>query len=502
MLSRLAVPVYSRRQSADAATTAACHRLRNPVHPCPPAARTARAASASDAPVVIRSSTSTTRRPPAAARRRRTTSSAPARFASRCRAPSPDWSATGRRCRSTASHPRRHPRPPQLPRGRQRDPPRRIVPARPHRPPRRRHGNEQQRPPARRTGAPSAPPARPPPAPPPSAPRPAAAPPLLVGQQHRPYRVRVRGGRVHHRQPRRAPAHGRTRLRPGPAQRRPALRRTARTRPASSLRSRPAAPARRAPATTPACAPLCHAGRPTTPCHPCGKRRPASAPKARERPHRPCTGPSARSRPAPSRPRPPSATAPRRAATRSRPPSTRHSGSSLVLRAATASDSPVGPGQARREAIAESRRPACTAPAARRRSPGRPPRAGCRRAQDMAVTSSICGAAGPQLRAPRPPRRRSCPRAARSARCTETACRPCSTSSAIRTPSATPSAPDPPVQPGSRPSAACPAPPGTAAAPDLRVPVRHPQIARRPSSARSAGRRLVLPLADQHRLAA
>lgn len=67
------------------------------------ALRTARAASASDAPVVIRSSTRTT----CPARRRRpqpgATASAPARLASRCRASSPAWSATPRRCRSAGS---------------------------------------------------------------------------------------------------------------------------------------------------------------------------------------------------------------------------------------------------------------------------------------------------------------------------------------------------------------------------------------------------------------
>ncbi|MDQ0961419.1 hypothetical protein QFZ66_005297 [Streptomyces sp. B4I13] len=67
------------------------------------AARTARAASASEAPVVTRSSTRTTgpphnsRAPPGATVR------APARLFHRCRASSPDWSATARRCLSTAA---------------------------------------------------------------------------------------------------------------------------------------------------------------------------------------------------------------------------------------------------------------------------------------------------------------------------------------------------------------------------------------------------------------
>ncbi len=63
----------------------------------------ARAASASEAPVVIRSSTRTTR--PAVRSRAPpgTTSSAPARFARRAGAPSPAWSATCRRWRSTGT---------------------------------------------------------------------------------------------------------------------------------------------------------------------------------------------------------------------------------------------------------------------------------------------------------------------------------------------------------------------------------------------------------------
>ncbi|MFL5995074.1 MAG: hypothetical protein ACJ736_12305 [Streptomyces sp.] len=42
-------------------------------------------------------------------------------------------------------HPRRHPRTAQLPRRRERDPPRRIMPPSPNRPPRGRHGHEQHR---------------------------------------------------------------------------------------------------------------------------------------------------------------------------------------------------------------------------------------------------------------------------------------------------------------------------------------------------------------------
>jgi hypothetical protein len=67
------------------------------------ASRTARAASASEAPVVIRSSTRTTGASASSHPPPPVTSSAPARLASRCRELSPDWSATDRRCRSTAA---------------------------------------------------------------------------------------------------------------------------------------------------------------------------------------------------------------------------------------------------------------------------------------------------------------------------------------------------------------------------------------------------------------
>ena len=120
--------------------------LRNADPPRPPAASTARAASVSDAPVVIRSSTSTTRsaassRPPPA-----TTSSAPARFASRCRAPSPAWSATGAPLPQHRHHPGRHPAAPQLPAAASAIRRAGSCPRAGHRPPRRRHGHQQQRP--------------------------------------------------------------------------------------------------------------------------------------------------------------------------------------------------------------------------------------------------------------------------------------------------------------------------------------------------------------------
>lgn len=74
-----------------------------PVPPHVIASRTARAASFKEAPVVIRSSTSTTGPPASNGAPPATTSSAPARLSSRCRELSPDWSATHRRCRSTAT---------------------------------------------------------------------------------------------------------------------------------------------------------------------------------------------------------------------------------------------------------------------------------------------------------------------------------------------------------------------------------------------------------------
>lgn len=67
------------------------------------ASRTARAASVREAPVVIRSSTSTTRPPRSSRAPPAATSRASARLRSRCRESSPDWSATARRCRSTAA---------------------------------------------------------------------------------------------------------------------------------------------------------------------------------------------------------------------------------------------------------------------------------------------------------------------------------------------------------------------------------------------------------------
>ncbi len=106
----------------EAATTAARHTpCTEDSRPTPPASPTARAASASVDPVVNRSSTRITlpsRRSPcrwsscrwsscrrSSCRRSRpppaVSSSAPARFARRCRAPRPDWSATARRCLSS-----------------------------------------------------------------------------------------------------------------------------------------------------------------------------------------------------------------------------------------------------------------------------------------------------------------------------------------------------------------------------------------------------------------
>ncbi|AGJ55307.1 hypothetical protein F750_2828 [Streptomyces sp. PAMC 26508] len=97
----------------EAATTAA-RSLSAEAPPTSPAARTARAASASVEPVVSRSSTSTTRPPASSLRAPSATTSAPARFACRALAPSPAWSATARRCRNAVSNrarvpPRRSP---------------------------------------------------------------------------------------------------------------------------------------------------------------------------------------------------------------------------------------------------------------------------------------------------------------------------------------------------------------------------------------------------------
>ncbi|MDH6569944.1 hypothetical protein M2160_004965 [Streptomyces sp. SAI-117] len=143
-------------------------------------------------------------------------------------------------------HPSRHPRPPQFTCRRKRDPPRRIMPPGPDRPPCGRHGNEQHRhpdpwtrPPAT-TGRPRLwvtdpgqgrttpeatfgsgrahlPHSRPhsPRQSRTEWPREAQHPPLLVGQQHRPYRVRIPSRRMHHRQS------GRLRHRPHPAGRGP-----------------------------------------------------------------------------------------------------------------------------------------------------------------------------------------------------------------------------------------------------------------------------------------
>lgn len=93
---------FNSKADGEAETTAARKAVAAP-GPALSAARTARAASANDAPVVSRSSTSTTRPPASSRRPPAATSSAPARFTWRCRAPSPAWSATARRCRSTAS---------------------------------------------------------------------------------------------------------------------------------------------------------------------------------------------------------------------------------------------------------------------------------------------------------------------------------------------------------------------------------------------------------------
>jgi hypothetical protein len=118
---------------------------------------------------------------------------------SRCRAPSPDWSATACRCRNTAST-------------------RADVPARAHRSGCGRHGHEQHRPP-RAPGVPrtGAPPCLAEPGPHRPCQRSAERcregqhAPLLVGQQGGTYLVRVPGRGTCHRQSRGL------RLRPHPA---------------------------------------------------------------------------------------------------------------------------------------------------------------------------------------------------------------------------------------------------------------------------------------------
>ncbi len=137
--------------------------------------------------------------------------------------------APGRTSRSAAA-----------PRGREGDPPRRVVPACAHRPGRGRHGHEQHRPP-RAYGPPASPgphrvsrsPARTAPASAtPSGAVRASTPRSLCASRAAPYLVRVPGGRVHHRQPRRF------RHRPRPARCGAAQRRTA---PGAQHRAAPAA---------------------------------------------------------------------------------------------------------------------------------------------------------------------------------------------------------------------------------------------------------------------
>ena len=210
-------------------------RISRPV-PRPPApatfrrtSRSARAASASDAPVVIRSSTSTTGPPPSSRPPPAVTSRAPARFACRCRASAPP----GRPPHGAGAAPRstRARRPPAAAR-----PPR---PARSAAPDHARAPATARR--AEGTGTSSSGPPPPLPARPPAGAAPRTAParrrsqrrrepqgaPLLVREQHRPHRVRVRRRRVHDRGSPGGPARAAPGARARPAQGRAGTARTA-----------------------------------------------------------------------------------------------------------------------------------------------------------------------------------------------------------------------------------------------------------------------------------
>lgn len=104
--------------------------------------RTARAASASVAPVVIRSSTRTTRPRASTAPPPGTTLRAPATLAARPSASSPLWSDTRRRCPRRGAARAGDSRPAQLRRRVRGHPAHRVVTARPHGP--RRRGNRHQ----------------------------------------------------------------------------------------------------------------------------------------------------------------------------------------------------------------------------------------------------------------------------------------------------------------------------------------------------------------------
>ncbi len=160
-------------------------------------------------------------------------------------------------------HPRRRPGPPQLTRGGERDPPRRIMPPSPYRPtPRRDRHQEHRRTSILDASSPAGPypnaprphsPPRRPTAVPTGLPKPRPHGPrqgrperrrerqraaLLVGEQHCPRLVHVPHRRVHDRQPRRL-RHRSHPARPGPAQDGTALRAERRARPpAASALSR------------------------------------------------------------------------------------------------------------------------------------------------------------------------------------------------------------------------------------------------------------------------
>ncbi len=203
---RSAFSVVGRTDSAPVAAVTRVIRCALSSHATSPytiisgsATRTARAASVSEAPVVIRSSTSTIRPPASSRPPPPATSSAPARFSSRCREVRPDWSATARSLPQHTEHPGPCPRAPQFPGGGERDPPRRVLPACPHRRARRRHGHEQH------TLRPASPLAQPCPYGPCQGRsercRERQRTSFLVGEECRPYLVLIGSRHVHHRQP-------------------------------------------------------------------------------------------------------------------------------------------------------------------------------------------------------------------------------------------------------------------------------------------------------------
>lgn len=181
------------------------------------------------------------------------------------------------------SHSGRNPATPQLARCGQRDPACRIMPPRRNGPPRRRHGYEQQRPRTAHLPRPGPHGARQRPA---ERPRQRKRATLLVCQERRPYRVLVRGGGMHHRQPgglRRGPHP----LRRSAVQRRPTLLAQLAPRPAAATTGR----RQHQPGDLPPPPPHISTVPPAhEPGHPCGKRRPPRPSPAVRPPARPQPG--------------------------------------------------------------------------------------------------------------------------------------------------------------------------------------------------------------------